>query len=67
MSFENPEGQPEIVRKSVGDILTFKTLSCAISLGTGVLTDMIGDSISESGDVEIAELMATTIMTELNV
>jgi len=50
-------------------IITKKTIACAVSLGTAILKEMIGDKIGKSplAESETEELVAAALLSELAV
>jgi hypothetical protein len=55
-----PDGDKQVISK--------KAAACAVNLGVRIIKEMIGDSISKvNTDQDIAELVATAILAELNI
>ena len=62
---DNVDEKALVNKLEQNEILTLKTAACAISLGTAIIKEMIGDSISKSDEVDINELVAASLFSEL--
>ena len=64
----SPAENNAVIVLSEKDIRSQKVAACAVSLGVAILKEMIGDSISKANNEhDINELMATAILSDLNI